>query len=77
MHQGVCVQLTDHQEFFLQALGRNGAVIFANDDWEAVERRLRPLWETSAIGRGHQWESVRGIVRESWLTTSEGNGSPG
>lgn len=46
-------------------------MLFPDSRWELVGRRLRPLWETSATGRGVQWHEVEHIVRSSWLTASE------
>ena len=61
------MDLSEHQRFMLEALGRHGASILNPKRWEAIAPRLQAIWSQSQASKGKSWAEVEPIARDAWL----------
>ena len=61
------MDLSEHQRFMLEALGRHGASILSPKRWEEVAPRLEAIWSQSPAAIGKPWAGVEHIARNAWL----------
>ena len=61
------MDLSDHQRFMLEALGRHGASILLPKPWSDVGPRLAVIWMQSPAAKGAPWVDVEPIVKQAWL----------
>ena len=61
------MDLSDHQRFMLEALGRHGASILHPKRWEDIGPRLEAIWSQSQASQGRSWAEVESIARNAWL----------
>jgi hypothetical protein len=61
------LELSEHQRFMLEALGRHGASILHPKRWDAVAPRLEAIWLQSRSAHGKSWAEVESVAKNAWL----------